>query len=449
MRAEIVGVGTELLLGQIANDNARFISERLAEVGVDVLYHTAVGDNLDRIADAFRLALSRVDVVIITGGLGPTQDDITREGLAAALRVRLVREPAIEAFLRERFSSRGRGMPETNLQQADVPEGGRYVLPERGTAPALAVDGPDGTRVYLMAGVPSEMREMMDRLVLPELRALAGPAAIVSRVLKVAGVSESLIAEMLDDLFHDSANPSLAYLAGGGEVKVRVTAKAETVAEAEDLIEPVAREVERRLGAYIYSEEGEDLEEVVGRLLGESGRWVACAESLTGGSLGARLSAEPGSSAFFRGSAVCYTAEAKRAVLGVRQETIDGPGVVSEECAMEMARGARTLYAADIAVAVTGVAGPEEHDGKPPGTICVGLAAEGADVGRTLRAPGDRAQVRRWAEQAALDVLRRHLEGVPIPEQLGPSTRVREGGGEAPAGGDAALAASGPPAGGS
>jgi nicotinamide-nucleotide amidase len=290
---------------------------------------------------------------------------------------------------------------------------------------------------------------MMNRLVLPELRALAGPAVILSRLLKVAGVSESLLAEMLDDLFHGSTNPSLAYLAGGGEVRVRVTAKAETAAEAEALIEPVAQEVARRLGAYVYSEEGEDLEGVVGRLLEESGRWVACAESLTGGSLGVRLSAAPGSSAFFRGSAVCYTAEAKRAVLGVRQETIDGPGVVSEECAVEMARGARTLYAADVAVAVTGVAGPEGHDGKPPGTICVGLAAEGAELGRTLRAPGDRAQVRRWAEQAALDVLRRHLEGVPIPDQLGPSTRVRIGGVEAPAGGNAALAPSGPPAAGS
>jgi nicotinamide-nucleotide amidase len=433
VNAEIVGVGTELLLGQIANDNARYISERLADVGVDVLYHTAVGDNLERIADVFRLALSRADVLIVTGGLGPTQDDITREGLSEAIGVRLVREPAIEAFLRERFAGRGREMPETNLQQADVPEGGRYVLSERGTAPGLAVDAPGGKRVYLMAGVPSEMREMMDRLVVPELRELAGPAVIVSRVLKVAGVSESLIAQMLDDVFHGSTNPSLAYLAGGGEVKVRVTAKASTAAQAQALIEPIAQEVERRLGDYLYSEEGEDLEAVVGRLLTESGRSVACAESLTGGSLGVRLSASPGSSDFFLGSAVCYTAAAKHAVLGVRQETIDGPGVVSEECAMEMARGARRLYDADVALSVTGVAGPDEHGGRPRGTICLGLAAEGVDVARTLRAPGDRAQVRRWAEQAALDVLRRHLEGAPIPEQLGPSTRVREGGVEVPA----------------
>jgi nicotinamide-nucleotide amidase len=431
MRAEIVGVGTEILLGQIANDNARFISERLAEVGVDVLYHTAVGDNLDRIAGVFREALDRADVLIGTGGLGPTQDDITREGLAQALGIRLVREPAIESFLRERFASRGRAFPESNLQQADVPEGGRFVLPNEGTAPGLAVRTEEGKFVYLMAGVPSEMREMMERMVLPELRELSG-FVIVSRILKVSGISESLMAELLDDVYHGSSNPSLAYLAGGGEVKLRVTAKAATAAEAETMIEPVAREIERLLGDYVYSDEGEDIEGVVGRLLRESGRSVACAESLTGGSLGVRLSAAPGSSDFFRGSAVCYTAEAKRAVLGVSRETLEGPGVVSEECAVEMASGALRLFDADVAVALTGVAGPEGHGGKPPGTICVGLATEGVEVARTLRAPGSRAQVRRWAEQAALDVLRRHLEDAPIPEQLGPSTRVRTGGVETP-----------------
>ena len=239
MRAEILGVGTEILLGQIANDNARYISERLAEVGVDVLYHTAVGDNLDRIAGVFREALDRADVVIVTGGLGPTQDDITREGLAEALGIRLVREPAIEAFLRERFAARGRAFPESNLQQADVPEGGRFVLPNEGTAPGLSLRTEAGRFVYLMAGVPSEMREMMERMVLPELRELSG-FVIVSRILKVSGISESLMAELLDDVYHGSANPSLAYLAGGGEVKLRVTAKAATAAEAEAMIEPVA-----------------------------------------------------------------------------------------------------------------------------------------------------------------------------------------------------------------
>jgi len=433
VRAEIVGVGTELLLGQIANDNARYISERLSEIGVDVLYHTAVGDNHGRIEEVFRQARARADVVVVTGGLGPTQDDITREGLAAAIGVPLVRQEAIVAFLRERFASRGRDMPDSNLQQGDVPEGGRYVIPERGTAPGVSVPVAGGKRVFLMAGVPSEMREMMERMVLPELRELAGPAAIRSRQLKVAGVSESKIAEILDDVFHGSTNPSIAYLAGGGEVRVRVTAKAATPDEAEAMIAPVAAEVERRLGASVYSESGENLEEVVGRLLLERGASLACAESLTGGSLGARLSARPGSSAFFRGSAVCYTAEAKRAVLGVRQETIDGPGVVSEQCAIEMANGARRLYTADVAVGVTGAAGPEPHGDRPAGTVCAALAADAVEEARTFHAPGDRTQVRRWAEQVALDMLRRHLQGEPIPEQVGPATQVATGGGPAQA----------------
>jgi len=410
MRAEVVGIGTELLLGQIPNDNARWISERLAEIGVDTLHHQAVGDNLERIAAVFGLALSRADVVIATGGLGPTQDDITREGLAAALGVPLVRHPEIEEFLRERFRGLRRDMPESNLRQADVPEGARDLLPPRGTAPGLAMETADGKRVYAVPGVPAEMREMMGGTFLPELATLAGPSAIVSRVVKVTGVAEAKVAETLDDLFRGSSNPSVAYLASAGEVRVRLTAKASSRDEAQDLIGPLAEEVERRLGDHVFSSNDEALEEVVGRLLKERSLTVAAAESLTGGGLAVRLSSAPGSSATFVGSAVCYTAEAKRDVLGVRQDTIDGPGVVSEECAREMAAGARRIFGADIGVSLTGVAGPEEHDGKPVGTVCVGLAWDGGEGSQEFRAPGDRDQVRRWAEQSALDLLRRHLE---------------------------------------
>lgn len=418
MRAEIVGVGTEILLGQICNDNAKWMSERLAEIGVDVLYHQAVGDNEERIAEAFRLAISRSDVVLVTGGLGPTQDDITREGLAAALRVRLVRRPEIEEFLRERFVSMNRDMPDANLQQADVPEGGRYILPKRGTAPGLAVETSDGKRVYAVAGVPSEMREMMNGTILPELAKLAGPAALVSRVVRVTGLAEAYVAELLDDLFRGSANPSLAYLAGGGEVKLRLTAKAPTRAEAEKLIAPVAEEIEHRLGSHVFTTDNEELEQVIGWLLKASQRTVAAAESLTGGGLALRLTRAPGASAYFKGSAVTYTPETKRAVLGVREETIREHGVVSEECAREMAQGARRLFDADLAVALTGVAGPEPHDDKPVGTVCVALAAEDALESRSFRGPGDRDMVRRWAEQAGLDMLRRYLEG----ESEAPST---------------------------
>jgi competence/damage-inducible protein CinA-like protein len=410
MRAEIIGVGTEILLGQICNSNAQWMSQRLAEIGVDVLHHQAVGDNEARIAEAFALALSRSDLVIATGGLGPTQDDITREGLAAALGVKLIRHPEIEEFLRQKFGRLQRPMPEINLRQADVPEGARYILPERGTAPGLLCETGAGKRVCVVPGVPAEMREMMIGTILPELAGVGGPAALVSRTIRLTGIAESKVAEVLSDLFASSTNPTVAYLASSGEVKVRLTAKAEGRSQAEELIRPLAREVVGRLGAVVFTENDEELERVVGRLLKAAGRTVACGESLTGGSLAQRLSAAPGASVFFKGSAVCYTAEAKHDVLGVSQATIDGPGVVSEECAKEMGEGARRIFAADIGLALTGVAGPDPHDGKPPGTVCVALTWDGTARSRSFRAPGDREQVRRWAEQAALDMLRRHLE---------------------------------------
>jgi nicotinamide-nucleotide amidase len=410
VRAEIIGVGTEILLGQICNDNAQWISQALAEIGVDVLNHQAVGDNEGRIADAFRLALSRDDVVIATGGLGPTQDDVTREGLAAALGVRLVRTPVIEDHLRAKFRSFGREMPESNVRQAEVPEGARYILPDRGTAPGLIGRTAEGKLVYAVPGVPAEMREMMAGTVLPELSRLAGPSALVSRIVKVTGMAEAKVAETLDDLFRRSTNPTVAYLASSGEVRVRLTAKASSRPEAEELIRPLAEEVARRLGRHAFSTSDEELEHVIGRLLKAREATVACAESLTGGSLAARLSRAPGASMYFKGSAVCYSAEAKQRVLGVSEETLQGPGVVSEECAREMARGARRIFAADVAVGLTGVAGPDPHDGKPPGTVCLALAADDAEDSRSFRAPGDRDQIRRWAEQSALDFLRRYLE---------------------------------------
>ncbi|HXF56526.1 MAG TPA: competence/damage-inducible protein A [Actinomycetota bacterium] len=412
MRAEVIGIGTEILLGQIANSNAQWISQRLAEVGVDVLHHQAVGDNEERIAEAFQLALSRADVVVATGGLGPTQDDITREGLARALGVRLVYHPEIEAFLREKYRRLGREMPESNLRQCLVPEGARYILPQRGTAPGLVCEAPGGRRVYAVPGVPAEMQEMMTGTILPELAARSG-STIVSRVIRVTGIPEARVGEVLADLFESSTNPTLAYLASSGEVKVRLTAKAGSREEAEALIEPVAREVAARLGDHVFTTSNEELEEVVGRLLLARRRTVACGESLTGGSLGVRITNVPGASAYFRGSAVCYTAEAKRAVLGVSEETLARFGPVSEQTAREMAEGARRLFGAGVGVGVTGVAGPEPHGGRAPGTVCAAVVGEGEARSRSFVAPGDRAQVRRWAEQLALDLLRRHLAGLP------------------------------------
>ncbi|MFL5737621.1 MAG: competence/damage-inducible protein A [Actinomycetota bacterium] len=413
MNAEIVAVGTELLLGQIPNTNAQWISERLAEIGVGVHHHQTVGDNVPRIVEAIRLALARADVAILTGGLGPTQDDVTREAIAEALGRPLERHPELETMLREKFEGFGREMPESNLRQADVPKGARPILPERGTAPGLAIE--DGTkRLYAVPGVPAEMREMMHGAIVPELARLGGPSALVSRVVRSTGIGESKVAELLEDLFEESENPTVAFLASAGEVKVRLTASAPTRGEAEVLIRPVADEVAKRLGDVAFTAGDEELEQVVGRALRAKRQRVACAESLTGGGLARRLTTAPGASQYFLGSAVCYSSEAKVSVLGVSRETIDGPGVVSEECAREMAAGARRIFDADVAVSVTGAAGPEPHGGQRPGTVWIALESEERTHARLLRAPGDREQVERWTEQAALDLLRRHLSDLPL-----------------------------------
>ncbi len=416
MRAEILAVGTELLLGQIANTNARWMSESLAAIGVDVLHHQAVGDNLERIVEAMQLASTRADVVVVTGGLGPTQDDITRDALAALLRVPMKRHPELEEMLREKFRSFGRReMPESNLRQADVPEGARYITPARGTAPGLVAELPAGGRIYAVPGVPEEMVEMMEGTILPELASTAGAGVVRSRVLRCAGIGESALAERVDDLFSGSANPTIAFLASSGEVKVRITAKAGTAKEADELIEPVAEEVRRRLGDEVFTSEDEPLEHTVVRLLAASGKRLACAESITGGGVGARITSVPGASGVFVGSAVVYTNEAKMGVLGVPTQTLEGPGPVSEECAREMATRARRVFAADLGLALTGAAGPDAHGGAPPGVIWIALEGDDVSHARGFKVPGERDRVRRWAEQAALDLLRRHMEGRPLP----------------------------------
>jgi nicotinamide-nucleotide amidase len=273
----------------------------------------------------------------------------------------------------------------------------------------------NSSRLYAVPGVPSEMREMMEGAILPELRELSG-ATIVSRTIRCTGVGESRVAELLDDLFEASRNPTVAYLASVGEVKVRVTAKAPTAAEAEALIEPVVDAIVARLGDVVFSTADEPLEAAVMRLLIDSKRTLSCAESLTGGGVAERLTVAPGASETFVGSAVVYTPDAKRAILGVREETIEHSGVVSEACAREMAAGARRAFESDVAVALTGAAGPEPHEGAPPGTVWIAIDADGMQHARGFHSPGERDQVRRWAEQAALDLVRRYLEGSRLPE---------------------------------
>jgi nicotinamide-nucleotide amidase len=417
VQCEIVGVGTELLLGQIINSNAAWIGQRLAEVGWDCLRHTVVGDNEQRIAAGLREALDRADAVIVTGGLGPTQDDVTREAIAAVAGVALRRDPAIERWLEERFASLGMGrMARMNLRQADVPEGARTIDNPRGSAPGLMIEV-DGKPLYAVPGVPREMHGMLERVVLPDLAARAGEGrAIVSRTLRTAGVGESKLAEQLTPLWEATGaggdGVTMAYLASPGEVRVRLTSVGPTREAALAQIAPVEQAIRAELGPVVYGFDDETLEQVVARLLGERGQSLATAESLTGGLVGGRVTTVPGASASYRGGVVAYATAAKAAVLGVDQKLLDEHGPVSEPIAAAMAEGARRAFEADVGLATTGVAGPTEQGGRPVGELCLAVADPAGTVTTSMRAPGDRSQVRAWATTLALDLLRRRLEGV-------------------------------------
>jgi nicotinamide-nucleotide amidase len=415
VRCEIIGVGTELLLGQIINTNAAWIGQRLADVGWDCLRHTVVGDNEQRIAATIREALDRADAVIMTGGLGPTQDDVTREALAAVAGVSLARRPELERWLRERFARMGvQRMAEMNLRQADVPEGARVIDNPRGTAPGLILEI-DAKPTYAVPGVPREMEGMLERVVLPDLAARAGEGrAIVSRTLRTVGVGESRLAERLTPLWEEagSGQVTLAYLASPGEVRVRLTAVGATRDEALGEIAPVEARVRQQLGDIVYGADDETLEAAVGRLLRERGLSLATAESLTGGLLGGRVTGIAGASDYYLGGVVAYATDAKASQLGVDPDLLAAEGPVSEQVAAAMAAGARSAFGADLGLAATGVAGPIEQSGRRVGTLCLGVADAAGTATRTLTAPGDRTQVRLWTCSVALDLLRRRLEGL-------------------------------------
>jgi nicotinamide-nucleotide amidase len=416
VRCEIIGVGTELLLGQIVNTNAAWIGQRLADVGWDCLRHTVVGDNTERIAEAIREALGRADAVILTGGLGPTQDDVTREALAEVAGVALVRRPELEAWLRERFGGMGvQRMAEMNLRQADVPEGARTIDNPRGTAPGLIMEI-DGRPVYAVPGVPREMEGMLEQVVLPDLAARAGEGrAIASRTLRTAGVGESRLAERLTPMWEEvgtGRQVTMAYLASPGEVRVRLTAVGRTREEALAEIAPVEARVREELGDIVYGTDDKTLEAVVGRLLRERGLTLATAESLTGGLLGGRITGIPGASDYYLGGVVAYATDAKASRLGVDPDLLAADGPVSEPVAAAMAEGARKAFGADLGLAATGVAGPTEQSGRRVGTLCLGVADAVGTATRTLTAPGDRTQIRLWTTTVALDLARRRLEGL-------------------------------------
>lgn len=408
MNAEIVGVGTELLLGQIANTNAQRISQALAAIGVDVFHHVVVGDNLERVAATIRTAAERSDVVIITGGLGPTPDDLTREGVATAFGLGIERDPGLERQIVAIFERIRRPMPDENLRQADLPAGAAPIPPE-GTAPGFRLEH-DGSLVYAIPGVPWEMEAMLTKTILPELSTRAGSGVLASRQVLVVGLGESLTHSKIADIVERQTNPTIAYLASAGSVRVRISAKAGTEADALALIAPVEEEVRARLGPDALPGSHTTVAEALAELLRERSITIAAAESLTGGAIGSELTSAGGASDFFAGSLVVYTNEAKRDVAGVPESVLDGPGAVSEEAAAALAEGAAQRLGADLGVAATGVAGPAEQEGKPVGTIYVGATLGGRTEVRSVRGYGDRDNIRRIAVTAALDLGRRLIQ---------------------------------------
>ncbi len=409
MIIEVVAVGTELLLGQIINGNGALIGRRLAEEGFDAHYQVVVGDNDERLVAALETALGRADAVIVTGGIGPTQDDVTREAICAATGRDMEFSDEYARLLRARWEASGRIMPESNLRQAEYPEGAIQLANPKGSAPGIALEH-DGRWIFALPGVPQEMEALLDDEVMPRLRRLAGgPAVVKSRLLRSWGMSESQVAELLDDVFQASANPSVAFLASSGEIKVRITAKAESDEEAARLIAPVEAEVRQRLGARIFGTDGDTIEPIVLRLLEERGWRIATAESATGGLIAARITSVPGASRVFVGSVVAYATELKHRLLEVPTATLEA-GVVSEETAMAMAVGAARLLRAEVAVSVTGSAGPEVQE-QSAGTMIIGVHTPEDTAARTLRLPGDRERVRTYAGTAALQLVRLAVEG--------------------------------------
>ena len=412
MRCEVVAVGTELLLGQIVDTNSSWIGERLALSGVDSHFQTRVGDNLERMVACIRLALERGDAVICCGGLGPTQDDITREALARVMGAKLVRDDAMGARIRRMFESRGRRMTENNLRQADLPEGASFIPEMPGTAPGLIC--PVGDKVaYAVPGVPWEMRLMLESTVLPDLRRRAGAAAVIkSRVVKTWGQTESGLAEQLAGriaALDRSGAATLAFQASGVEgLKVRITAKAADEAAAEAVVAAEEERVRGVLGDVVFGVDDETMESAVLDMLRARGKTLAVAESLTGGLMGSRLTAAPGAGAAFRGALVAAPGRAPEG-LG----PLDGAHVASPEAARALADRVRGALGADVGLAATGVHGPEPANGHPPGAAFLGLALDDRVEAMEVRLPGRGTRIRQYAAISLLNYLRRALLALP------------------------------------
>ena len=411
MKAEIISVGTELLLGHIVDTNAAYLAQELSALGIDLYWGTHVGDNLDRVTESFRRAMSRSDFVIVTGGLGPTEDDLTRESIAAALNEEMVVVPKLETELREFFERRGRPMPERNVKQATLIPSARAVPNPIGTAPGWWVEK-HGTMIAAMPGVPNEMYRMWRNEIVPRLLKSEDSAVIHTKIVKVLGIGESHVEEIIQPLLA-STNPTLATYAKSDGIHVRITAKSPSVDEARELLVKPESEIRRLLGPAIYGVDDETIESIVLRQLGSTGKTVACVESLTGGLIAAALAdAAGGDSKVFKGGLVVDSTEAKTK-WGIDMGLIESAGEVSAAVSESMATLARRHFDAHVGIGVTGVAGPGSYREQRPGSIHLAIDDGGQLVSHSEIGFGNTpSTVKTRTVVAALDMVRRHLAGV-------------------------------------
>ena len=415
---EILSVGTELLLGNIANTDAQMLSQGLSELGLNVYYHTVVGDNPQRAREAVDIAKQRADIIITTGGLGPTCDDLTKNALADAFGKKLVFDQDSADRIRSYFDRVGRPMTENNLQQAMLPEGCTILPNDWGTAPGCAFYA-DGVHVIMLPGPPSECRPMFQYRAKPYLLSLS-EGVIASHTLKLFGIGESSMEAQLREQMNAMSNPTLAPYAKEGECELRVTAKAATDEEAQALLKPTVEQIKALFGSKVYGVDVSSLEEVVESLLKEKGLTLGVAESCTGGLMAKRLTDIPGSSQVFKGGIVSYTNEVKAGVLGVPQHLLDQLGAVSAEVALAMAEGARRVLGCDIALSSTGVAGPDKDEwDHEVGTMFVAIATPDGSYVRPLQLGNRpvRARLRTQTAHYAFDLARRYLAGLPYEDR--------------------------------
>ncbi|AGF59298.1 nicotinamide-nucleotide amidase [Clostridium saccharoperbutylacetonicum] len=410
MKAEIIAIGTEILLGDIVNSNAQYIAQELAALGIDMYYQQVVGDNEKRIIYAFDEAYSRSDIIITTGGLGPTEDDLTKEVAAKYFKKELLpNEEAIEKIKNYfKFRERKRKMTENNLKQGLIPEGAIIINNDNGTAPGVIIE--ENSKVMIiLPGPPKEMKPMFEDTVRPYLQKKAD-SIIMSRVIKILGIGESAVAEELKDIMAAQTNPTIAPYAKDVGVMLRITAKANNEEEASKLIEPIEKEIKNRLGDNIYATEDVNIEDVVAKLLIEKKLTISAAESCTGGMIAGTLINYPGISEVFLEGAVTYSNEAKHNRLGVKNETLEKYGAVSEETAREMAIGIANTAKTDVSIVTTGIAGPEGGTPeKPVGLVYIGVYFKGEVTVKKYVFNGNRSRVRLQATTTGLDMLRRVL----------------------------------------